>query len=306
MRFLLLGKNGQVGWELQRALAPLGELIALGRETENGLSGNLEHLDSLRRTVQTLKPDIIVNAAAYTAVDQAESDLERTKQVNAKAPGVLAEEAARLGAWLVHYSTDYVFDGSGTKRWREDDKSCPLNVYGATKFLGEELVRHSGAKHLILRTQWIYATRGKNFIRTMLRKACEQKALLVINDQVGAPTGAALIADTTAHAIRTALSHPKVAGTYHLTARGEITWYDYARFIVNMARKAGWPIKVADEAIKATDSETFATSARRPLNSRLAIEKLERAFKLTMPDWRTGVQYTLTEIMSELSNEGQA
>lgn len=305
MRVLLLGKYGQVGWELNRALAPLGEVIALGREMESGYCGDLENLDGIRHTVQNTKPDVIVNAAAYTAVDQAEYEREKAELVNATAPAVLAEEATRVGAWLVHYSTDYVFDGSGTKPWCEGDKIGPINFYGATKWRGEEAVRHFNAKHLIIRTQWVYASRGNNFIRTMLRLASKRETLQVINDQVGAPTGAALIADATAHVIRTALDHPEVAGTYHLTAKGEITWYDYACFIVNLARKAGWPIKVADEAIEAVDSNSFPTTARRPLNSRLAIQKLERVFKLTMPEWRTGVQHTLMEVMTESSKEGR-
>jgi dTDP-4-dehydrorhamnose reductase len=296
VRILLLGKSGQVGWELQRALAPLGELIALGREEENGLSGNLEHLDTLRHTIRTLKPDVIVNAAAYTAVDRAESEPERAECVNAEAPGVLAEEAARLDAWLVHYSTDYVFDGSGTTPWREDDNSGPLNIYGASKCRGERLVRKSGANHLIFRTQWVYASRGKNFIRTMLRLACERDALQVINDQVGAPTGAELIADTTAHAIRTAIGHPELSGTYHLAAHGETTWHGYAVFVIESARRAGSPVKVTNEAIQPVDTDTFPTPARRPLNSRLDTTKLEHTFNLTMPDWRLGVERSMDEM----------
>lgn len=296
MRVLLLGKSGQVGWELQRALAPLGEVIALGREEENGLSGNLEHLDALRHTVQTLRPDVIVNAAAYTAVDLAESEAERAERVNAEAPGVLAHEAARLNAWLVHYSTDYVFDGSGTTAWQEDDPAGPLNIYGATKWRGEQAVRLSGAKHLIFRTQWVYASRGNNFIRTMLRLASERDSLQVIDDQVGAPTGAELIADTTAHALRTAIGHPGLAGTYHLAARGETTWHGYAVFIIESARQAGSPVKVAQEAIQPVGTESFPTPAKRPRNSRLDITKLEQAFNLAMPDWRQGVKRAMDEM----------
>jgi len=296
VRILLLGKSGQVGWELQRALAPLGELIALGREGANGLSGNLEHLDTLRQTVQTLKPDVIVNAAAYTAVDQAEAEAERAERVNAEAPGVLAEEAARLDAWLVHYSTDYVFDGSGITPWCEDDASGPLNIYGATKWRGEQAVRQSGAKHLIFRTQWVYASRGRNFIRTMLRLAGERESLQVINDQVGAPTGAELIADTTAHALRSAIGHPELSGTYHLAARGEATWYGYAVFVIESARRAGSPIKLTHEAIQPVATDAFPTPAQRPRNSRLDMTKLEHTFNLVMPDWRLGVERAMEEM----------
>jgi len=296
VRILLLGKTGQVGWELQRAMAPLGELIALGREEESGVCGDLERLDTLRQAVQSIKPDIIINAAAYTAVDQAESEPERAERVNAEAPGVLAEEAARLGAWLVHYSTDYVFDGSGSGPWREDDAPAPLNVYGASKWRGEQSVRLTRAKHLIFRTQWVYAPRGKNFIRTMLRLASEKDDLQVINDQVGAPTGAELIADTTAHAIRAAIGHPELAGTYHLAASGETTWHGYALFVIETARRAGWPTKVASESIRPVDTDAFTSPARRPRNSRLDTTKLRSTFSLTMPDWRLGVERAMNEM----------
>jgi dTDP-4-dehydrorhamnose reductase len=304
VKILLLGKIGQVGWELQRALAPLGELIALGQKEEAGLCGDLEQADSICQTVQEVKPDVIVNAAAYTAVDQAESEAELAEQINAIAPGILAEEAARQGAWFVHYSTDYIFDGSGTTPWREDDAPAPLNVYGATKWRGEEAVRQASIKHLIFRTQWVYAQRGNNFIRTMLRLASEREGLKVIDDQVGAPTGAELIADITAHAIRMATGCSDLAGTYHLAARGETTWYGYARFVIDAARKAGWSTKVSNGAIKAVDSASFSTPAIRPHNSRLALEKIEGKFGLTMPDWRMGVRRALTEIMSENQLEG--
>ncbi|SCZ67328.1 dTDP-4-dehydrorhamnose reductase [Thiohalomonas denitrificans] len=296
MKLLLLGANGQVGWELQRALAPLGELIALGRKGQNGLCGDLERLDELRETVRAVRPDIIVNAAAYTAVDQAESEPERVEQINAEAPGVLAEEALQQGALLVHYSTDYVFDGSGNTPWREDDKPAPLNVYGASKWRGEQAIRNTGARHLIFRTQWVYAARGKNFIRTMLRLAAERDALKVIDDQTGAPTGAELIADTTAHAIRKAVHQPELAGTYNLTAAGETSWHGYARFLIEAARQKGWPLKVADEAIAPVTTDAFPTAARRPHNSRLSLEKLETAFDLTMPHWRHGVERVVDEM----------
>jgi dTDP-4-dehydrorhamnose reductase len=293
-----LGKSGQVGWELQRSLAPLGELIALGRKMENELCGDLEDLVGIQQTVQAVKPDLIVNAAAYTAVDLAESEPERAKLINAEAPALLAAEAARLNAWLVHYSTDYVFDGSGTTPWREDDIAEPINAYGATKLAGEQAVRHAARKHLIFRSQWIYAARGKNFLRTMLWLAGERDSLQVINDQFGAPTGAELIADVTAHALRAVIGHPELAGTYHLAARGETTWYDYAHFIIDAARQAGWPVKVTNQAVQAVCTDTFEGAAHRPRNSRLSSNKIESVFGLTMPDWQMGVRHALTEIIN--------
>lgn len=303
VRILLLGRNGQVGWELQRALAPLGHLIALGRQVEGDLCGDLESFDDLRQTVRIVRPNVIVNAAAHTAVDQAESEPELANRINTEAPALLAEEAARRDALLVHYSTDYVFDGHGSRPWREDASAAPINVYGTTKWNGEEAVRNSGARHLIFRTEWVYAARGKNFIRTILRLATERDTLQVIDDQVGAPTGAELVADTTAHAIRSTISKPELAGTYHLAASGETTWYGYARFIIEAARQYDWPVKVTDEAIVPVLTAAFAAPAQRPHNSRLAVDKLEGAFDLTMPEWRSGIRRTLIEIMTEASRK---
>lgn len=231
MRILLLGKNGQVGWELQRSLAPLGELIALDRHSSD-LCGDLTKLQGLADTVQTVRPDLIVNAAAYTAVDKAESEPELARAINALAPGVLAREAHKLGAWLLHYSTDYVFDGSGSQPWVEADTPAPLNVYGQTKLEGERLIAEHCRSHLIFRTSWVYATRGGNFAKTMLRLAQARERVTVIDDQWGAPTGAELIADVTAHAIRHVLQRPQDAGLYHLAASGEITWNGYAKHVL--------------------------------------------------------------------------
>lgn len=296
MKILLLGRNGQLGWELQRALAPLGELVVLGRdEEENGLCGDLGRPTDLCATVELVRPDVIVNAAAYTDVDRAEFEPEQAERINTEAPGVLARTAAQLGALLIHYSTDYVFDGSGTGPWYEDDEPGAINVYGATKWRGEEAVRRAEGHHLIFRTEWIYSVAGENFIRTMLRLAAERDVLRIIDDQVGAPTGADLIADVTAHAIRIAHQRPDLAGTYHLTASGEISWYGYACFVIEMARHAGWPIKVAPTAIEPVGTDTFPAGARRPLNSRLSSARLESTFGLCMPDWRQGVQRTLIE-----------
>ena len=302
MRFLLLGSNGQVGWELQRSLAPLGEVVALDREERNGLCGDLTQLESLAETVRRAEPDVIVNAAAYTAVDKAESEPELARIINADAPGVLAREAAKSGAWLVHYSTDYVFDGSGDTPWQEMDATGPLNVYGATKLDGEEAIRTSGCSHLIFRTSWVHGAHGANFIRTMLRLGQEKDALKVIDDQIGAPTGAELIADVTAHAVPMARQFPELVGTYHLAAAGQTSWYGYARFIMSRAREIGWPIRVAQHAIDPVASDAFPTAARRPHNSRLDCHALERSFGLRMPPWEQGVERVLEEIDLRLGN----
>lgn len=291
--------SGQVGWELQRSLSPLGEVVALDRADKAPLSGNLEDLDGLVRTVREARPDVIINAAAYTAVDKAESEPGLAQTVNATAPGLLAREAASIDAWLVHYSTDYVFDGSGSDPWREDDTTGPLNVYGRTKLEGEELIRESGCRHLILRTSWVYASRGKNFARTMLRLAMERDSLDVIDDQLGAPTGADLLADVTAHMLSAAHHRAALAGTYHCVAAGETSWYDYACHVIEFARSAGQPVKVSRENIRRVSSAAFQTPAKRPTNSRLSTRKLHDAFDLALPDWRLGVDRMLTEILEK-------
>ncbi|ABI57658.1 dTDP-4-dehydrorhamnose reductase [Alkalilimnicola ehrlichii MLHE-1] len=296
MRTLLFGPNGQVGWELRRSLAPLGELIPLGRHEWQGLRGDLTDKDAIAHAIRSLRPDLIVNAAAYTAVDQAESEPEQARLINATAPGVMAELAREQQALFIHYSTDYVFDGSGDRPWHEDDPTAPLNVYGQTKREGEEAVRAADGHHLIFRTAWVYAARGHNFIRTMIRLACQRDTLQVINDQHGAPTGAELIADVTAHAARTASTRPDLRGTYHLTAAGETTWHGYARFVIEQARAGGAPVRVAPEAIEAVATDAFPTVARRPHNSRLDGHKLETTFGLKRPDWRSGVARALQEM----------
>lgn len=293
MRILLLGKGGQVGWELQRSLAPLGDLIALDQDSTTHC-GSFVELEGLAATVRQVAPDVIVNAAAYTAVDKAESEVELARTINARAPAVLAAEAEKLGALLVHYSTDYVFDGSGNKPWQEDDKTGPLNVYGTTKLEGEQAVAQC-AKHLIFRTSWVYAARGANFIKTMLRLAQEREQLQVIDDQFGAPTGAELLADVTAHAICRARANSELAGIYHLVASGETNWHAYAQLVIERARQSGAAIRVKPEAIAAVPSTAYATPARRPMNSRLDTRKLSSAFDLRLPDWQTGVERVLTE-----------
>lgn len=294
MKLLLLGGNGQVGWELRRALAPLGQVIVPGREE----GGDLARPDALVSTIRQAAPDAIFNAAAYTAVDQAESEPEVARAINAEAPAVVAREARQLGAWLVHYSTDYVFDGSGESPWREGDLTGPLNVYGRTKLEGETAVRDSGCAHLVFRTSWVCAARGKNFIRTMLRLSAERDALQVIDDQHGAPTGAALIADVAAHVLPAAMRHPERAGLYHLAAAGQTTWHGYAGWVIEQARGAGWPAKVTDDAIEPVTTEAFGAQALRPYNSRLDCNRLETTFGLRMPAWQQGVHHALAEILA--------
>lgn len=296
MRILLLGRHGQVGWELQRSLAPLGELVALDLDSPPPRRADFSQPEALAAIVRDVAPRLVVNAAAHTAVDKAESEPELARAINATAPGVLAREAAALGALLVHYSTDYVFDGRGEAPRDEDAPTGPLSVYGRTKLEGEEAIRASGCAHLILRTSWVYAARGGNFAKTMLRLAAEREQLTVIDDQVGAPTGAELLADVTAHAARRVLAEPGLAGTYHCVAAGETSWFDYARFVIEWARAAGQPVKVAPDAIRPIATRDYPTPAARPLNSRLATGKLRSAFGLHLPDWRAGVERMLTEI----------
>ena len=295
MRILLFGKNGQVGWELQRSLAPLGEIVALDHDSAGGLCGDFTNLAGLAETIRRVAPEVIVNAAAYTAVDRAESEPELARTINARAPAVLAEEAARLGAWLVHYSTDYVFDGDGNQPRMESDPTGPLCVYGQTKLEGERAVS-SHRKHLIFRTSWVYAARGANFAKTMLRLAAERDHLRVIDDQVGAPTGADLIADVTAHALRTAWNRPRLAGLYHLAAGGETSWHAYACFVIEQARLTGRSLRIGVDGVEAIPSSAYPTPARRPLNSRLDTGRLQQAFGLHLPEWRIGVRRLLDEL----------
>jgi dTDP-4-dehydrorhamnose reductase len=299
MRILLLGSDGQVGWELQRALAPLGEVFAASRTPGAPLRGDLEQPEAVRELVRSIHPDVIVNAAAYTAVDAAETDVARARLTNATTPALLASEAARLGAWLVHYSTDYVFDGTGTRPWKEDDPTSPCNAYGRSKLEGEELIRASGCQHLTFRTSWVYASRGKNFLRTMLRLSAEHDKLSVVDDQHGAPTGAELIADATVHALQAARANPALAGTYHLVAAGETTWYHYARHAIGTARALGHPVKVGDEAITPCRTADFRAPAARPQNSRLSTARLQEAFGLHMPAWQQGVERAVRELCNK-------
>ena len=297
MTILLLGKNGQVGWELQRALAPLGALVALDRRGAGDLCGDLADLDGLAATVRRLRPAVIANAAAYTAVDRAEGEPSLAQRINAEAPAVLAREAAACGALLVHYSTDYVFDGSGERPWREDDATGPLNVYGASKLDGERAVAASGCAHLILRTSWVYAARGGNFARTMLRLAAERERLTVVGDQWGAPTGAELIADVTAHAVAQLRRAPGKAGVYHLAAAGETTWFSYAKHVLARARIAQPAIEFKATEVAPIATRDYPTPAARPRNSRLDTRKLQAAFGLVLPPWQQGVDRMLAEVL---------
>jgi dTDP-4-dehydrorhamnose reductase len=297
MNILLFGKGGQVGWELQRSLVVLGNVTALDFNSQEHC-GDFSNPAGLADTVRALRPDVIVNAAAHTAVDKAESEPELARTLNATAPGVLAEEAARLGAWLVHYSTDYVFDGSGSRPWVETDTPAPLSVYGRTKLEGEQLIQQSGAQHLILRTSWVYAARGGNFAKTMLRLAQERERLTVIDDQWGAPTGADLLADVTAHAIRQLQARPQDAGLYHLVAGGETNWHSYAKYVLAQAQQAQPAIQLKASEVAPVPTSAFPTPAVRPHNSRLNTHKLQATFGLTLPHWQQGVARMLQEVLA--------
>ncbi len=300
MKILLFGKGGQVGWELQRALSPLGELIALDNDSTE-LCGDFTNLAGLAQTVRSVCPDVIVNAAAHTAVDKAESEPDLARTINALAPEVLAREAATLGAWLLHYSTDYVFDGSGSTPWVETDPTGPLSVYGRNKLESETLITQACPRHLIFRTSWVYAARGGNFAKTMLRLAQERDKLTVINDQIGAPTGADLLADVTAHAIRQVKQGDDLAdscaGIYHLVASGETSWFEYAKHVLAQAQLVQPAIKIKATEVLPVPTSAFPTPARRPHNSRMNTGKLQRVFGLTPPPWQTGVNRMLDEIL---------
>ena len=293
MKILLLGKNGQVGFELQRSLAPLGEVLALDRNSTSHC-GDLSNLEGLAETVRVYRPDVVVNAAAYTAVDKAESDAETAHRINALAPEVLSRACAALGAYLVHYSTDYVFNGSCQTPWAETDPTGPLNVYGHSKLAGEQGIAKQGAKHVIFRTSWVYGTEGGNFAKTMLRLAQEREKMTVIHDQFGAPTGAALLADITATALQ---AQQRLTGIYHLAAAGETTWFDYAAYVLAQAKLRKPDLKLAVKEFLPVATTEFPTPAKRPLNSRLNCSHLEQALQLKLPAWQTGVDQLLSKIL---------
>ena len=296
---LLLGKNGQVGWELQRALAPLGTVMALGRETENGLCGDLANLQGLQDTIQKLRPSVIVNAAAYTAVDAAEQNPELAHRINATAPGVLAEVAKSVGALLVHYSTDYVFNGAGDLPWQEHHTAQPLNTYGTSKLAGEHAIQQAGGHHMIFRTSWVYARHGRNFVNTMANLVQQKPSLNIVADQIGAPTSAELIADITAHCLRARRAGMIDNGVYHLAASGDTSWCNYACYIAETLQALGAPVTVTQQFIKPIASEHYPTPAKRPLNSRLNTQKLQTRFGLTLPHWKLGVKRALMDALKD-------
>lgn len=295
MRLLLLGANGQVGWELQRALAPVADVVALGRQ-----QADFTKPSKLAKIVRDAAPDIIVNAAAYTAVDRAQSEPEIANLINAESVATLAEAAAQRNGWLIHYSTDYVFDGTGKRPRLETDPTNPLNVYGQTKRDGELAIIASNCSHIILRTSWVYSARGANFIRTMLRLASDRTELSVVTDQWGAPTGAELIADATAHVVRKVQvqNGKSLSGIYHLVAGGETNWCDYTRFILKYAASAGFTLSCSPDSVVPVPAAAYPTSAPRPLNSRLNTKKIKDAFGIVLPDWREGVSRALTEMIA--------
>jgi dTDP-4-dehydrorhamnose reductase len=295
MKILLTGKNGQLGFELQRALAPLGEVVAVGTQ-----DCNLADADMLRDLVRRVAPDVIVNPAAYTAVDKAESDEATARAVNAVAPAILGEEGAKLGALVLHYSTDYVFDGTKQGAYTETDAPRPQSVYGRTKLEGEQGLAAANPRHLILRTSWVVGAHGGNFAKTMLRLAGEREKLTVVADQFGAPTSAALLADLSAHLVR---EHARARGvdfpygTYHVAAGGETTWHGYAQFVVGEALAAGKALKATVDAVAPLSTEQYPTPAKRPLNSRLDTTRFRMMFDLRLPPWQEGVRHVLRQIL---------
>ena len=295
-KILITGIDGQVGFELTRTLAPLGSIKALVRADLD-----LGDADALRALLDAECPDIIVNPAAYTAVDKAESDVDAAYAVNEHAPAVMAQWAAAHGAFMVHYSTDYVFEGLGETPYVEDDAVAPQSVYGASKEKGEQAVRSALPEHFIFRTSWVFGAYGANFLKTMLRLMQERDALNVVADQIGAPTSAALLADVTAHVVRDTWQkrqhHESVDyGTYHLVASGETSWHGYAQYVGQLAQAAGLQLKVAPDAIGAIPSSAYPTPAKRPFNSRLNTEKLQNTFGLRLPNWQAGVRQVFTLI----------
>jgi len=290
--FLLFGADGQVGWELQRAFAPFGEVQPLTQAEVD-----LTDAAALRVAIRAAKPTAILNAAAYTAVDKAEAEPEVARAVNATAAAIMAEEAKAHGAWLIHYSTDYIFDGAKAGTYTEDDPAHPQSVYGRTKYEGEQAIAASGASHLTLRTSWVFGSHGGNFLKTMLRLAREREELSVVADQIGAPTSAELLADVTAHALRSALAGRIDSGLYHLAAAGETSWHGYANFVVTEARRLGAALKLAPERIKAITTEQYPLPASRPRNSRLDCGRISQALDLELPDWRWHVRRTLKELL---------
>lgn len=291
MKILLTGKDGQVGFELRRSLAVIGHVQAIG-SADCDLSDEV----AIRQAIRAYRPDVIVNSAAYTAVDRAENDAEKAHLINAHAPTVLAEEAQALNAMIVHYSTDYVFDGSKAVAYVESDIPNPLGVYGASKLAGESGVVRTCSRHLILRTSWVVGAHGGNFAKTMLRLASEKENLNVVSDQWGSPTSASYLADITAHLVRQAHKADFPFGLYHVAGAGQTNWHTYAMYVIGRARQAGWPIRVAPDAIRAITTSDYPSPTKRPANSRLDSTKLRNTFGLHVPEWQAGVDYILDQI----------
>ena len=294
MKILLLGGNGQVGRELRRSLVPLGELVVATRDgSEGDVAADFDAPAKLAMTVRDVAADVVVNAAAYTAVDKAETDADAALRTNAGAPAAIADACAVIGALLVHYSTDYVFDGSASRPYREDDATAPLGVYGASKLAGEEAIRASGARHAILRTAWVYASHGRNFLLTMLRLAGERDELRVVADQVGTPTPAAWIADATADLLRHGVAD---SGTWHLVAAGQTSWHGFASAIMEDAHALGLLARMP--TVLPITTADFPTPAKRPANSVLDTTRLRGDFGIVPPGWREGLRATLGEMAS--------
>ena len=294
MKILLLGKNGQVGWELQRSLAPLGEVISLDRNGLNQWCGDLSKPDQIYQTIVDIAPNVVVNASAYTVVDLAETEQDMANLINYVAVGKIAEACAQIKALLVHYSTDYVFDGEGTSIFNETDVLKPLNAYGQTKALGEQAIQNAQCNYLIFRTSWVFAQKGKNFLKTMLTLSQQREELSVIDDQIGAPTSAELIADVSAHAIVQTLRDQTKIGIYHLVASGETSWFEYANYIFEQAKNLG--VNLAIQQVNPIPTAAYPTPAKRPHNSRLNNQKIQHAFQIYLPDWKVHVQRTLIEV----------
>jgi dTDP-4-dehydrorhamnose reductase len=301
MKILLLGGNGQVGWQLRRSLAPVGDVVAPPPRSEGGL--DVADPDSLRATLRAVQPGLVVNAAAYTAVDRAEDEPAAAHAVNATACEVIAAEAQRTGAWVIHYSTDYVYDGSGHQPWTETSPTHPLGVYGASKLAGDLALAAGCARHLILRTSWVFDTWGSNFLKTILRAATARPALTVVNDQWGAPTRAALIADVTAHMVMR-LQRPaqtdglaaQLAGVYHLAAQGSTSWHGYAQLAVAHAHACGMSLQTTPGSVQPVPAASYPTRAARPANSRLGTDKLRSGFGIHLPPWEDGVRAVVAEL----------
>jgi dTDP-4-dehydrorhamnose reductase len=298
MKILLFGKDGQVGFELNKSLTSLGELISLGRDSIS-YCGDLTNLEGISQSIRDIRPHVIINAAAYTAVDKAEEEPGLAFSINADALAVMAKETKELNALLIHYSTDYVFDGSGDHAWSETDKTAPLNSYGSSKLKGEEFIKNSGCNHVILRTSWVYGIHGNNFIKTILRLANERNELSVVNDQIGAPISARLLAELTALIIPLAMKEAKLIGIYHVSPSGETSWLDYAKFILDSGKKLGLKFNVTSNNVKGTVSDQLKCKARRPLNSRLNTSKFKTAFNVELPHWKTDVEETLKSILEK-------